>query len=250
MKSKRLMYFEQEKVKDKYNFTELVWVFDLDGTLFESHHQIIEVVNSIRVAMSQEPLSFEAAFQKIGLPASSFFADLEFSEKQINEAVSIFRARLALVLNSGTPLYPGASRLIEKLSSYGFEIGIATMKPDNLAERMVSISTIKNLIRHVQGSTGLAPKPDPEVLTKIRQKFGGRPLIMIGDRLEDINCAKNANSISIGIGQTVVSKLDLLNHGAFAAFETLEELHEKLDQLLDALSLEFERSQYLGFKAL
>lgn len=237
-------------MKQKYDFTELVWVFDLDGTLFESHHQIIEAINSTRVAMSHEALPFEAAFHKIGLPASSFFDDLEFSEQQINEAVSIFRTRLARVLDSGTPLYPSASRLIEKLSGYGFEIGIATMKPDDLAELMVRNSKIKNYIRHVQGSTGLAPKPDPEVLTKIKQRFGGRPLIMVGDRYEDINCAKNANSISIGIGQTVVSKLDLLNHGAFAAFESLEDLHEQLDQLLDALSLEFERSQYLGFQAL
>jgi phosphoglycolate phosphatase-like HAD superfamily hydrolase len=154
------------------------------------------------------------------------------------------------VLEFGTPLYPGALRLIEKLSRYGFEIGIATMKPDDLAEVMVRMSKIKKFIRYVQGSTGLAPKPDPEVLTKIRQRFGGRPLVMVGDRFEDIICAKNANSMSIGIGQTVVPKLDLLSHGAFAAFESLEELHEQLDQLLEALSLEFERSQYLGIQVL
>lgn len=237
-------------MKEKYNFTDVVWVFDLDGTLFQSHHQIIDIVNLTRVEMSHEALPFEAAFQKIGLPASSFFDDLKFSDQQIIEAVATFRARLARVLLSGTPLYPGASALLKKLRSLGFEIGIATMKPDDLAELMVSKSTIKDLVRFVQGSTGLAPKPDPEVLIKIRQRFGGRPIIMVGDRIEDINCAKNANSISIGISQTVVPKLDLLKSGAFAAFESLEEAHEQLDQLLEALSLEFERSQYLGFQVL
>jgi HAD superfamily hydrolase (TIGR01549 family) len=163
------------------------------------------------------------------------------SSHQVDEAVVAFRSKLALVLKDGTPLYPGAEALLKKLKHLGFDIGIATMKPNDLAEQMIKISPIKDLITAVQGSTGIEPKPNPEVLNRIKQKVDCRPLIMVGDRFEDLDCAKNANSPSIGIGQTVVSKLDLELRGAFAAYDNLLDMHEDLEQLLLRVSLKFKR---------
>ena len=69
-------------------------IFDLDGTLFDSHSQIINAVAWTRRRHGLQDLNDDEIGSLIGLPASYLFADVKSSGVEIAELVSNFRDRL------------------------------------------------------------------------------------------------------------------------------------------------------------
>lgn len=211
--------------------SRFAWIFDLDGTLFESHFQIIRALNRVRVERKYPEMHEEVAMRLIGRPANELFEDLLASDKDKDELLLSFRVYLRDEIKSGTPLYNGAADLLSKIYQSRQPIGVATMKPDNLAEEMIKLSECAKFVEHVQGSTGLKPKPDPEVLIKTLNALGANTGVLIGDRPEDIQCAKNAGIYSVGVAQTSFSKEELANSGAEFVFDNIDELNSELPKL-------------------
>jgi HAD superfamily hydrolase (TIGR01549 family) len=213
-----------------------VWIFDLDGTLFASHEQIFaavsETLDSRRI---QVPAQTEI-FNLIGRPAEELFIGFVGESVPIDELVAEFRQSLELKLQLGTPLYPGTEDFLKELKQHEQKVAIATMKPDYLARRMVELSPIRNLIDYVQGSTDLAPKPNPAVINRSMSELDADKGVMIGDRLEDIVCARNAGIKSIGLAQTTVSQESFIVNGANFAFSGMKDLVGKSNLILRALS--------------
>ena len=200
------------------------WIFDLDGTLFESHHQIIESANLVRAALgyySREPAQL---FSRIGPHASGLFDDLDLGPEATDELVALFRDDLRVRLKGGTPLFDGVMELMIDLKSKGSRIGIATNKPDHLAELMIEISPIAPLVDCVQGSTGISPKPSPQVVLKVMEKLGADIGVMVGDRIEDIVAARAAGILAIGVSQTSHTLQELEGAGALYVFSNIREL--------------------------
>jgi phosphoglycolate phosphatase-like HAD superfamily hydrolase len=105
------------------------------------------------------------------------------------------------------------------------------MKPDLLANVMVHSSGFAELIDHVQGSTGLPPKPDPEVLIRSMKALYASRAVLIGDRPEDVLCAKNAGILAIGVAQTSFSTHELEANGADFVYESLTDFALDLEEL-------------------
>lgn len=201
-----------------------VWIFDLDGTLFESHRQIISSVNQARREYNFNIAEDSQLFPKIGPPANVLFDDLGLESDELQVLIDFFRKDLRKRITRGTPLFEGVEGLLEILHESDSLIAIATSKPDDLAELMVEISPIARFVNFVKGSSGIEPKPNPEVIFRVLEHLGVQSGVMVGDRVEDIQAANGAGIPSIGIAQGSHTQLDLSEAGAEFTFASISEL--------------------------
>jgi phosphoglycolate phosphatase len=202
-----------------------VWIFDLDGTLFESHNQIMLSVNEARNKYNFNSADARELFPKIGPPANVLFDDLGLEAEQLQMLIRFFRQDLRKRIAQGTPLFEGVRGLLEFLHKSDYLIAVATSKPDDLAELMVEISPIARFVNFVKGSSGIDPKPNPEVIFRVLERLGVQSGVMVGDRVEDIQAANGAGIPSIGIAQGSHTQLDLSEAGAKFTFSSISELN-------------------------
>jgi phosphoglycolate phosphatase len=201
-------------------------VFDLDGTLIDSHNQIETAMNEARMELGYGKSPVGQIFQKLGQPVYDLFSDLQISPALQEQLVSTFRNYLNKEIEVSNQCFPKVPELISSIRAHKIRIAIATSKQTLMAERVVQQSLLNGHIDHVQGTDGFAPKPNPEVIELCLDKFPGSQAIMIGDRTEDMIAATNAGILSIGIAQSAHSVSDLQLAGATLSFQEIAEFYE------------------------
>jgi phosphoglycolate phosphatase len=212
-----------KEVKEFLESSTLI-LFDLDGTLIDSHDQIETALNVARVELGYGTSPLGQVFQKLGQPVSDLFIDLELNPVQQEQLISTFRSHLDKEIERNNICYPDVVKLIESIRFNEARIAIATSKQTLMAKKVVEHSLLNGLIDHVQGTDDFPPKPDPKVIKMCLDRFPGSRAIMIGDRTEDILAAKNAGISSIGIAQSAHSISELKRAGASYSFESIAEL--------------------------
>jgi phosphoglycolate phosphatase len=201
-------------------------IFDLDGTLIDSHNQIETAMNQARLELGYGKSPSGQIFQKLGQPVYELFIDLQISPTLQEQLVSTFRDYLNREIEVANVCFPNVVELVSLIRASKIKIAIATSKQTLMAEKVVSHSLLMGNIDHVQGTDGFAPKPNPKVIQLCLEKFPGKQAIMIGDRTEDILAAKNAGIPSLGIAQSAHSASDLQRAGAIFSFQNISSFYE------------------------
>jgi phosphoglycolate phosphatase len=211
------------------------FIFDLDGTLFDSVDQIVSAANLTRIQFGHESKEKEFYIPVIGLLARNLFIDLKLSVSEEEIFVSIFRENLSKLIETENKLFKGVIEFIEKSKSLNIFIGIATTKPSPLARLVVKNSKISDLVDHVQGTDNFKPKPDPTVILRCLEQFKANKAIMFGDRIEDMIAGKAAGMKSIGISQSFHNKEELHKSGADLVVDNFVTLLQKWDSVIGML---------------
>lgn len=214
------------------------FVFDLDGTLVDSRHQIQASLDKARTNSQLAPTSIDFVQKQLGLPVENLFSDLDLPASELRGLIQSFRDHLLLEVKNGNPVFEGVVPFIQKVRYLGIPIGVATTKPTYLAKEVIANSDLMGLVDYVQGTDGFAPKPDPEVLRRCMQGLEVENAIMFGDRKEDIQAAKTFDISSIGIAQSAHSVEDLLGEGAKFAFRNFGDLDLYFDQIIQLINLD------------
>jgi phosphoglycolate phosphatase len=209
------------------------FIFDLDGTLFDSSTQILRAANAARTMHKHPNLSKERADLVIGLEASELFSDLGMTKLEVSKIVEEFRDALHKEVLLGNVTYPNATHLLRTIRQSGHVLGVATSKPQYLAEAVVANSSLRDFVSEIHGTGPARPKPRPDVVLNCLRALGVTKAFMVGDRVEDIFAGMAAGIRTIGIAQTVFSKDDLLNAGADYVYTSLSELTLDLKNLVD-----------------
>ena len=129
-----------------------VAVFDLDGTLVDSTLQIFTAMATARKSMCMPEITPDFIAQNLGLPINGLIPEKDLGENVRQELIRIFRVELLNLIHQENTLYPGVLALINELINRGFSIGIATSKPQALAEAVVLHSELKGKIDCIQGT--------------------------------------------------------------------------------------------------
>ena len=208
------------------------FIFDLDGTLFDSASQIYRALCVTRVERGIPPINFEEVAKLIGLRAEELFADVGLNPQELADIVSLFRRNLESEIKQENFTYPESKSLLSQIRKLGFALGVATSKPDRLAKMVVGNSELSNHITHIQGTDGFPPKPNPEVVIRCMSELGVTGGFMVGDRVEDVVAGNSAGLLSIGIAQSHVSEDELRLAGAFETFGSISELNGSLKSLI------------------
>lgn len=211
------------------------FIFDLDGTLFDSEIQIFNALNSARIEFGFLPINQEEIVSLIGLPAKELLGDLKLSDHKVSEIVDYFRIELQKSILESNPMFPNAENFVRQVKSSEFMVGVATSKPSYLAKHVVSNSPLYDLVDHIQGTDDFLPKPEPAVIHHCLSELATDSGVMFGDRIEDIEAANRAGIASVGIAQTKHSLQELKIAGANLVFSSFSEALANFDLLIDRL---------------
>ena len=207
-------------------------IFDLDGTLINSKNQIFEAMVLAREVLGMCDLNKEFIEQHLGLPVRQLIPEQDLNQDFVEDLILEFRKFLKIAILKHNEVFPGAIELIDVLRANGFHIGIATSKPQLQAELVVHNSPLNGLIDYIQGTDDFPPKPSPEVIKRVLEKFENSPAIMIGDRVEDLEAATASGIPSIGIAQSAHDEERLALSGASLTYANMREAFESSKSIM------------------
>lgn len=183
-------------------------VFDLDGTLIDTAPDLIDSLNYTIDAYGLEPVTYEHVTHLVGHGARAMIErafvlrghPLEETEypAMLERFIAHYQAGMP---GKGKP-YPGIVEALQRLKDAGYLLAVCTNKLEGLARTLV---TTNGLLDHFAvitgGDTFTVRKPDAAHLLETVKRAGGDPArtVMIGDSLNDILVAKNANVPSIAV---------------------------------------------------
>ena len=215
-------------------------IFDFDGTVVDTGPGIL---NSLRFAFQDQgdPVPDLSDLRKfIGPPIYySFTAFYGVPEKRVADYIKSYRARYRAKGKFECVVYPGMVETLQTLRAHGVKLGIASSKPESLIYDVMAYLGITDLFDAVTGT----PVDDSrhtsktDLIESTMQKLGAGDrcrVLMVGDRLDDLDGAAGAGVDSCGA---------LFGYGSEAEFRAHNATH-MIAAPADLLSLvNEERSQ-------
>ena len=185
-----------------------VILFDLDGTLVDTAHDLGLALNNQLISHGKQALSHDkirpvASHGSQGLLALGFGiapGDYNF-EKMRTEYLNLYEN----VFTNQPVLLPGIAYLLEKLDMHGVKWGIVTNKPRRFAFDLIKATQINGASLFdragclVCGDDAPQPKPAPDTLLMASKKMDCKPedCIYVGDAERDVQAGRAARMKTI-----------------------------------------------------
>ena len=189
-------------------------MFDLDGTLLDTAPDFILVVNQLLAEQNRPALPAKTIRAGVS-NGSKALIKLAFAIDESDEQFEPLRQRLLeLYLQNHsvhTRPFPGIDELIEQLAAHNIAWGIATNKPSMYTlPLMVDMNMQPPPASVICPDHVSHPKPSPESLFLASTQLGCTPqeIIFVGDHKRDIDCGKDAGSITIAAAYGYVDEGD------------------------------------------
>lgn len=205
-------------------------VFDVDGTLVDSQHLIVEAQ---RRAFSEHGLAVpprKEALSVVGLSLPDAFRRLVGEAGPIESLSHSYRkAFQALRVDPDyeEPLFPGMAELVERLHRRDdIQLGIATGKSRRGVDHLVDKHGWKRWFATIQTADDAPSKPDPAMLHQAMDEAGAEPAmtVMIGDTTYDMMMAVSAGAAAIGVGWGYHTPGALFSAGAVTVVDSAASL--------------------------
>jgi len=206
-------------------------IFDLDGTLMNTSPGIFESANKTREAMGlsrEEDLSVMSRF--IGPPIKDCFRVTYnmTDEKQIEEAVTIFRGFYTSHGMYQAVPFQGMKDTLKSLKDQGYLLAVGTMKHGSTAKAMMTHFGFDPYFDEVAGSDEHGVLTKGLIVQSLCEQFGVLPseAVLVGDTMHDALGAEFAHvdfiaaqygfgfpdgvEVGKGIDAVIAQPLDLL----------------------------------------
>jgi len=217
--------------------------FDLDGTLVETHQDLVGTLNRLLVRHGHLPVPMEGAAELIGAGARALLehgfvaAGASWEEAGQDQLFDDFIADYVDHIADHSVPFEGVVETLERLSERGALLVVATNKRTDLSELLL---TKLDLARHFAAIVGpdkvSARKPAGAHLIEAVTMAGGDPsmAIMVGDAAPDTGAARDAGMacIVVTFGYTQVPPEEL---GGDVLIDAFEDVEEAVDGLLTDL---------------
>jgi len=206
-------------------------LFDLDGTLTDPGEGITNSVAYALRCFGIKPPIREALYPFIGPPlADSFQNFYGFSNEDALKAVECYRVYYREQGIFENALYPGIGELLRDLRQSGYQIILATSKPEQFAIQILEHFGILPYFHHVAGALMDARTKKSEVIAHALAISGAEAAsaLMIGDREYDVLGAKEFSIPAIGVLYGYGSREELEAAGAASIAESVQALREYL----------------------
>lgn len=209
----------------------MIIAFDLDGTISDP---VVGITASINYALdklgqpARDPRDLKAY---IGPRLQDIFADLlERSDREnIHSAITFYRERYFRVGYRENVIYPGIKQMLTGLVANGHTLYMATSKKTSIAKAVADFFQISKYFKNIFGC-GLNRKKH-ELLTRIKEIENTNHLVMVGDRLHDMQAGKKCNCFCVGVLWGYGSREELLDAGADKVCQNPQELKAIIDQI-------------------
>jgi len=194
-------------------------IFDLDGTLVDSRHDIAAALNISLVGIGCPPRPEEELFGQIGRPLLDIYLEIGIpgDRDAAGRAMAIYRERFHDHCADRSRLYAGVAETLRELRR-DFHLAVATTKQGRMAERVTDQLGLRSFFDHIQGTDGFAAKPDPTIVRLLLERFGvpADRAAMVGDTAADVRAGKQAGVFTIAVTYGIGSEQELRAAGADA----------------------------------
>jgi phosphoglycolate phosphatase len=213
-------------------------LFDCDGTLADSQHEILSAMTSAFAAIGLPPPPAQQVRTSIGLSLPAIAKRLLPDDDGTVRAALVdcyreayFAARTAASAQP-EPLYDGIVDVLGSLNERGWALGVATGKSRRGLDRLLAAHGIRNRFVTLQTSDVHPSKPHPAMVEAAAQEAGiaVSDIVVIGDTEFDISMAGNAGAHAIGVSWGYHDADILIAAGARAIAATPEDVPDLLDQ--------------------
>ena len=177
-------------------------LFDFDGTVYDT---VEGITKSMQYALKKRGINetLDSLRCFAGPPLSEKIPELYgFDEETTKQVIMDFRERYNSIGVYESRVFPEIPPLLEKLTNSGKRLGIATSKPQFLAEHLMDKAGIKEYFEVICGSQpdGSLGKKD-EVIKAVIEKFGVKDesVVMVGDTKYDVIGAHKCGLPCIGV---------------------------------------------------
>jgi len=179
------------------------FLFDLDGTLIDSKLDLVNSVNFMLREMRRATLSLETIAGYIGHGAPRLVADAlgpEAGESDRQQGLKIFLEHYEKHCLDTTRLYAGVREGLQALR--GYPMAVLSNKPTKMSLEILEALGLSRCFRVIYGGDSFSrKKPDPVgALAILRDlEIGASEAAMVGDSDVDMQTARNAGMLAIGV---------------------------------------------------
>ncbi|MFD1744206.1 phosphoglycolate phosphatase [Rhizobium helianthi] len=183
-------------------------IFDLDGTMIDTAHDLIDSLNYTIAARDLAPVTFEDLTHLVGQGARVMirraFALREqpIDDSEVESLLERFLGHYKEHMPGKSRAYDGLEACLDRLQAAGYAAAVCTNKMEELALPLLEkLSLTSRFSAITGGDTFAVRKPDAAHILGTIERAGALPArsIMIGDSINDIMAARNAGVPSIGV---------------------------------------------------
>ena len=206
-------------------------LFDFDGTVFDT---VEGITKSVRYALNKVGIDAELESLRCfaGPPLVDKFMEVfGFDRADAEQATLDFRERYNPIGLNECCVFPGIKELLEKLHAAGKTVGLATSKPQELAEELLRRESMTGLFPVICGS-----RPDGnnsakwQVVQRAMELCGAAKenTILVGDTKYDVAGAHKVGIACVGVRYGYAAEGELEAAGADAVVEDIPALEKFL----------------------
>lgn len=173
-------------------------LFDLDGTLVDTAHDLLEAMNLTLTNINYPTITHDDLRQHVTGGVAHMFrktTDLNDQHDHFRDAIADMLANYEMLSGSHATLFPGIDRLLNHLDQTGIPWGIVTNKSRRFSEPLVEkLGLSANCQTLISGDTFERCKPHPLPLLFGCQQLGSIPnnTLYVGDYRTDVEASKAA----------------------------------------------------------
>lgn len=208
-----------------------VILFDFDGTVYDTVEGITKCVQyALRKRGLDAPLDELRCFA--GPPLEAMFTEkFGFAPEDAAQAARDFRERYVPVGVYESRPFPGVRELLERMRAAGLRLGLATSKPQALAEELLRGAGMLGLFDAIcgagdQGQGNAKWQVIARAMDALQAAAEGT--VLIGDTKYDVLGAQRAGIPCVGVRYGYAAPGELETAGAEAIVSDLEELEALL----------------------
>lgn len=209
-------------------------LFDLDGTISNSEEGITKCAQYALAAFGIEEPDSTALRFFIGPPLiGTFMEHYGMNETDARAAVDKYRERYNPTGIYECSIYSGVKETLIALRALGFQIGIASSKPETSCKRVLEHLGIDSYFDEIVGATmdgRIDTKEEVLQETIRRMKLDNKKeVILIGDTRFDVLGAKAVGIDCVGVTYGFGTKEELIESGVVHVCNSMEEVEVYLE---------------------
>ncbi|QKF60254.1 HAD family hydrolase [Aliarcobacter lanthieri] len=179
-------------------------IFDLDGTLLDSIEDIAVSMNKVLESLNLPTHNIKDYKYFVGSGVDILVENAlgKFSKEIKDEAIKRFKLEYDGKLHSKTIPYEGIYELLNELKKLNYNLAVLSNKPHEFTVSYVNHFFQDYGFKEVHGQKDNVPKkPNPQAAIEIAKSLNVpcEKVFFIGDTKVDMQTAKSANMLAIGV---------------------------------------------------
>lgn len=205
-------------------------LFDLDGTLTDSGPGIVNCTIFTLKAFGLPIPTGEQLRTVVGPPLKDSFRRFGVPEDRLDQAVQVYRSRYVPIGKFENEPYPGIRQMLEALLERGYRLYVATSKPEEISEEILSHFDLSRYFTVIRGATDDSTRSTKsEVIAALLDEgLNPRECVMVGDTAFDVLGAASFGIPAIGVAWGYGKVEDMEKAGAAAFAQTPASIPELL----------------------